>query len=169
MTRSVGSLPERFSWQPFQPHSHVPAAATPSVLSHSGISGSLGNTPMIAESPEYSRPHLCSPNNRGIYPPPYFLSSPTAHSGLLSPQTHTRPRETDAFIHSTHQPVVSCCTQAFPTSLGQSADQASGDYDETAPLLASGSRWVVSLSICCKIFQSCVLLVGDSCIDMKIH
>ncbi|KAK8389711.1 hypothetical protein O3P69_009007 [Scylla paramamosain] len=135
----VGSLPERFSWQAFQPQSHgygVTHCAPPLAR----ISGSLGNTSLTVEAMERVRPYLCSPMTRSYHPPPCF-PSPHAQIGFHPPHTHTmsRSREFDTFLCSSHQPMA-CCSQPRAIPLCRGAAQGQGENDETTPLLTSKNR-----------------------------
>ena len=136
-TVGVGSLPERFSWQPFQTPSHG-SATTSFAVPYSRLSGSLSTTTLTGVTQEHASPYLCPTQSRSFQQPPYHPSS-AVHIGIISPHGHTRTFN-EGFLCTPRQSIISCCSQPYPTPICQSVNQVAGENDETTPLLIGISR-----------------------------
>lgn len=155
-TPTIGSLPERFSWQPFHSRHAVPIAPP-----HACVSGSLGNYFHTHGAHEYVRNYCYAPLSSSMQPPP-----PPHHVCSSSGQTDYRPILSMSHSHGQfwesrappvsqtvtrcHHPATSCCSQpslisqslcgAQYSKLPNTADSRKvdpGHYDETTPLLSN--------------------------------
>ncbi|XP_050699506.1 MFS-type transporter SLC18B1-like [Eriocheir sinensis] len=115
-TPAVGSLPERFSWQPF--HAHHAAPFSPP---HAEGSGSLGNPFVPIGAQERARPYPYAPQRPPMHQQPYYACSSSAQANFqpvfVPPHSHGRPWEphsvpiSPTLTQCIHQPVTSCCSQ----------------------------------------------------------
>lgn len=160
MTSTAGSLPDKFSWQPF----HACCAA-PLDPTYGGISGSLGNPYLAVEALERAHHHLRAPQSSIMQPPPYYVSSSSAQSNfgpvLVSSHSHRQPWEPRA-TWCIHQPVQSCSSQQCPASQSPCSTQCSTRpdtadtrvADATTPLLANSPYVCLCCSSLCLCFNS---------------
>lgn len=155
-TATIGSLPERFSWQPFHARNAAPFSPP-----HAGVSGSLDNF-LTFEAPEHARNYFYAPQGNLMKspPPPCIVCSSSGLTNFrpthASSRSHGQPWEplarsaSQTLSRCVHPPLNSCYSQlrlapqplcgarCFTQPDNAEFDKVDlGRYDETTPLLAN--------------------------------
>lgn len=149
-TPAVGSLPERFSWQPF--HGNHGAPFRPP---NAEMTGSLGNHFLPTEAQRHAHPYLYSPQRPPMQQLAYCPCSSSAQANFqpvfVPPHSHSRPWEPHPMPISSTLTVTSCCSQPSclatqPLCSARCSTRADivdrhqadpGRYDEKTPLLVN--------------------------------